>query len=140
MEKLRKFTDTIRTKKKVVSSSADVQGGNGGQSGSLVGTERGSDELSMVDGADSDSGYHGQVLEEDDKNIDPEQEKRDLQNWFVGKLKCKRHIDDNYRNADNSSSSSSSGGGASGQQNKKVKSSDGRYADDYAVLDPRKMK
>ena len=66
---------------------------------------------------------HHQVLEEDDRAADPEQEKRDLQNWFVGKLKCKKHIDDAYRN---------SRGEAAG--------SDGRSLLDYEVVDTREMR
>ena len=58
-------------------------------------------------------------MEEDERNVDPEQEKRELQTWFVGKLKCKKHIDHQYRD----------GGGGS----------DGRDAADYLVLDPRTM-
>lgn len=35
--------------------------------------------------------YHGQVLETDENTKD------DLSDWFVGKLKCKKHIDEEYR-------------------------------------------
>jgi len=31
--------------------------------------------------------YHGQVLEQDERDVDPEKEKRDLQTWFVGTLR-----------------------------------------------------
>jgi hypothetical protein len=33
--------------------------------------------------------YHGQILEKDDE--------APLDDWFVGKLKCKKHIDEEYR-------------------------------------------
>ncbi|CAM9946427.1 unnamed protein product, partial [Hapterophycus canaliculatus] len=58
--------------------------------------------------------YHGQVTEgnlyEGDDDAD------DGENWFTGPLKFKRHIDDDLR-----------------------KGSDGRRADDYAVIDPLKQ-
>jgi hypothetical protein len=109
LQKLKQFTDSIRAVKSKVSSS----NGDGTTDGS-----------SNNNSSSSSSSYHGQVLEEDDRDVDPEQEKRDLQNWFVGKLKCKKHIDDSYRNK--SSSESASAG-------------DGRSFDDYTVFDPRKM-
>jgi hypothetical protein len=64
--------------------------------------------------------FHLQVLEEDERNVDPEREKRELQTWFVGKLKCKKHIDDKYRNGNSAPSGS-----------------DGRSMDDYLVVDAR---
>jgi hypothetical protein len=36
--------------------------------------------------------YHGQILEKD------ENEKEEMGIWFAGKLKCKKHIDEEYRN------------------------------------------
>jgi hypothetical protein len=72
-------------------------------------------------------------LEDDGRFADPETEKRELQNWFVGKLKCKRHVDDAYRG--NSSSGTNAGaGGSSGT------GSDGRRLDDYVVEDPRRQR
>jgi hypothetical protein len=41
--------------------------------------------------------YRGQVFE---KNSDDDNEQDQLDNWFVGKLKCKKHIDQRYRNVD----------------------------------------
>jgi hypothetical protein len=52
--------------------------------------------------------YHGQVLEKDDDVDDVKDE------WHVGKLKFRRHIDDSYR----------MGG-------------DGNSLDDYAIIDTR---
>lgn len=62
-----------------------------------------------------------QVLEDDERAQDPDAEKRELQTWFVGKLKCKKHIDERYRNKE-----WGAGQGA-----------DGRSGDDYVVIDPR---
>lgn len=39
--------------------------------------------------------YHGQVLE---KDSDDEEDKEKGKDWFVGQLKFKKHIDDQYRN------------------------------------------
>lgn len=56
--------------------------------------------------------YHGQVLDrEQDGEVD--------QSWHVGKLKFRKHIDDAYRAGENAGS-------------------DGRYQDDYVVVDTRK--
>lgn len=57
--------------------------------------------------------YHGQVTE--GKLYEGEDDADDGENWFTGPLKFKRHIDDDLR-----------------------KGSDGRRADDYAVIDPLK--
>ena len=129
LQKLQKFTDSIRTTKKITAKESnaaadgttnnndDVGGGGGG--GVAGNDTSGTGEVGAVS-------YHGQVMEEDERNIDPEREKLELQNWFVGKLKCKRHIDDKYRNNSNSNSAPSG--------------SDGRSSDDYAVIDPRKIR
>lgn len=106
MEKLRAFTSTIRSTKQQQqhhSSAADEEA----EQGSAV-------------------TYSGQVLEEDEAALDPEREKLELQNWFVGKLKCKKHIDDKYRN----------GAGGTAPEI----SADGRNVDDYMVIDPRKQR
>ena len=133
MAKLRKFTDTIRTTKKVVGKEhQDSSAGSAADGDGADGEDSANHKTTDIES----TGYHGQVLEEDERNIDPEQEKRELQNWFVGKLKCKRHIDDNYRNDEYTSSSS---GGNTGKSSSKNKSSDGRYADDHLVVDPRMM-
>ena len=58
--------------------------------------------------------YHGQVTE--GKLYEGEDDADDGENWFSGPLKFKRHIDDDLR-----------------------KGSDGRRADDYAVIDPLKQ-
>eukprot|EP00752_Nemacystus_decipiens_P004159 g3805.t1 len=58
--------------------------------------------------------YHGQVTE--GKLYEGEDDADDGGNWFTGPLKFKRHIDDDLR-----------------------KGSDGRRADDYAVIDPLKQ-
>ncbi|CAB1109036.1 unnamed protein product [Ectocarpus sp. CCAP 1310/34] len=58
--------------------------------------------------------YHGQVTE--GKLYEGEDDADDGENWFTGPLKFKRHIDDDLR-----------------------KGSDGRRADDYAVIDPLKQ-
>lgn len=55
-----------------------------------------------------DESYHGQLLEVDEK---PDEDATNLENWHVGKLKFKKHIDDAYRNS----------------------------VDDYVVIDPREM-
>ena len=84
--------------------------------------------------------YHGQLLEVDDEYsyeppdltgimmIKPEKE---LDGWFVGKLKCKRHIDDSYRDTTSSNNNNSN-------SNINSNTGDGRRVDDYAVIDPRK--
>jgi hypothetical protein len=51
----------------------------------------------------------------------------------VGKLKCKRHVDDAYR-GNSSSSTGAAAGGSSGT------GSDGRSLDDYVVVDPRRQR
>ncbi len=56
--------------------------------------------------------YHGQVMERDSDHED-----EDPTAWHLGKLKFKKHIDDQYRN------------GTAG---------DGRNSDDYVVIDTRK--
>jgi peptidyl-prolyl cis-trans isomerase SDCCAG10 len=65
--------------------------------------------------------YHGQLLDYDDSDDDSNQQSQNENNkerdpWFAGKLKFVKHIDDNYR----------LGG-------------DGRDVDDYAVIDSRKV-
>ena len=45
---------------------------------------------------------------------------------FAGKLKCKKHIDDTYRNE-------------AGKPSAQV-SADGHYTDDYMVIDPRSQR
>lgn len=57
--------------------------------------------------------YSGQVLDKDDASARDGTEDAD-DNWFSGKLKFRRHVDDAYR------------GG-----------SDGRQVHDYEVIDPR---
>ena len=54
--------------------------------------------------------YHGQVLEADSDDDD------DLSNWNTGKLKFKKHVDDKFRG---------------------MIGGDGRFADDYQVIDSR---
>lgn len=112
MAKLRQFTSTIRTAKQQQQQQ---------QSGDAGGEET---QERQEDGAVA---YHGQVLEDDDA-IDPEREKLELQNWFVGKLKCKKHIDDKYRNG--------AVGDSAGPRSET--GADGRNVDDYLVIDPRK--
>eukprot|EP01035_Chromulina_nebulosa_P017347 gene17347-22894_t len=57
--------------------------------------------------------YHGQVLEKSE--VEDLEDSNELNNnWHIGKLKFKRHIDDDYR-----------------------KGGDGRNIDDYAVIDTR---
>lgn len=75
------------------------------------------------------------VLEDDDRGADPETEKRELQNWFVGKLKCKRHVDDAYRG----SGSGGGGKGAAEGASDRI-GGDGRSLDDYVVVDPRRQR
>lgn len=53
--------------------------------------------------------YHGQILENNDVD-------EDLRDWHAGKLKFKKHIDDQFRNN---------------------LGSDGRKLDDYEVIDSR---
>lgn len=62
-----------------------------------------------------EEGYHGQVLE---KDSDEESETGDNE-WFAGKLKFRKHVDDSYRNRILPAAG------------------DGRFADDYAVVDTR---
>ena len=69
MDKLKKFTSDLRSKK--TSLDNDV-----GQD---------SNQISEV--------YHGQILELDEKGDE------DLSDWNSGKLKFKKHIDDQFRNA-----------------------------------------
>lgn len=91
--------------------------------------------------------YHGQVLESDedekigskrkvstqqDSDDDDDDDNKLQKDWFVGKLKCKKHIDHQYRNQSTlpgalGNSSVTHGYGA-----------DGRAMDDYVVHDPRK--
>lgn len=57
---------------------------------------------------ESEDPYRGQIIEEvDDGNVDDEE-------WHVGKLKFRKHIDDAYRAG-----------------------SDGRKLHDYTVIDPQ---
>jgi hypothetical protein len=67
LHKLMKFTENIRSKKSEFSKENDT------------------DKQRQVES------YHGQILEEDEAGKD------DLDDWFVGKLKCKKHIDEQYR-------------------------------------------
>jgi hypothetical protein len=71
--------------------------------------------------------YSGQILEQadddDDNRLDGGEGGEGEGVWFDGKLKFKKHIDDQYRNATH---------GVSG--------SDGRNAEDYSVADPRKAR
>ncbi len=67
LHKLMKFTENIRSKKSEFSKENDT------------------DKQRQVES------YHGQILEEDEARKD------DLDDWFVGKLKCKKHIDEQYR-------------------------------------------
>ena len=102
MEKLMKFTEAIRT----VKSSSDP----------------------LADAAVATESYHGQVMEEDDFSYSindkgkVDKQREELDGWFIGKLKCKRHIDDSYRDTVNNNTG------------------DGRRVDDYAVIDPRKKR
>ncbi len=57
--------------------------------------------------------YHGQILE-----IDSDNDERDIDDWFVGKLKCRKHIDQQYRFNDSKDNSI--------------------MKDDYIVIDPRR--
>jgi hypothetical protein len=114
MEKLMQFTETIRSIKSSLPAAVINQ--------PVTATEA----------------YHGQLLEVDDeysyeppdltgiKTIKPEKE---LDGWFVGKLKCKRHIDDSYRDTISSNNNNI---------NINSNTGDGRRVDDYAVIDPRK--
>ena len=82
--------------------------------------------------------YHGQLLEVDDEysydlpdltGIMMMKPEKELDGWFVGKLKCKRHIDDSYRDTISSNNNNI---------NINSNTGDGRRVDDYAVIDPRK--
>lgn len=111
MEKLMQFTETIRS---VKSSSVMMD--------------------QPVTAAAAVESYHGQLMEvdEDEYSYDPpdltgmttttmmKPKMKELDGWFVGKLKCKRHIDDSYRDTVSNNTG------------------DGRRVDDYAVIDPRK--
>lgn len=112
MEKLIQFTETIRS---VKSSSVMMD--------------------QPVTAAAEVESYHGQLMEvdEDEYSYDPpdltgmttmttttKPKMKELDGWFVGKLKCKRHIDDSYRDTVSNNTG------------------DGRRVDDYAVIDPRK--
>ena len=95
MEKLLKFKEALKSKKSstnVLESSAKPQ----------------------VDSSNQE-GYHGQILE---KGSDDESETADSE-WFQGKLKFRKHVDDSYRNR------------------VLPAAGDGRFADDYAVVDMR---
>jgi hypothetical protein len=112
MEKLVQFTETIRSIKSSLPAAVINQ--------PVTATEA----------------YHGQLLEVDDEySYEPPdltgimmmKPEKELDGWFVGKLKCKRHIDDSYRDTistNNNNINSNTG--------------DGRRVDDYAVIDPRK--
>jgi hypothetical protein len=45
----------------------------------------------------SDS-YSGQVLEQSDSDKEEGKEGGDIGNWFSGKLKFRKHVDDSFRN------------------------------------------
>eukprot|EP01038_Epipyxis_sp_PR26KG_P007310 gene7310-9958_t len=92
LEKLKMFTDSLRKEKTKVNSTKEVTKENKNASES----------------------YHGQVLQ------DNSDEEVDLQQWHLGKLKFRKHIDDSYR------SLSAVADGA-----------DGRNAKDYEVIDNR---
>jgi hypothetical protein len=106
MEKLMQFTETIRSVKSSLPAAK----------------------------MDQPVAYHGQLLEVDDEySYDPPdlttsmiKPEKELDGWFVGKLKCKRHIDDSYRDT------------VSNNNNNNNNTGDGRRVDDYAVIDPRK--
>jgi hypothetical protein len=66
-----------------------------------------SSQPSAIDKIES---YHGQVLDKDSDN------ENDSKDWFVGKLKCKKHIDEQYRYQDNPKD----------------------RRDDYVVIDPKR--
>jgi len=87
LSKLSKFTSTILAKKK-------------------ESTRSGIKEKEALEKKE-DEGYYGQVMEDDETEDAGE-------DWFLGKLKFKKHIDDDYR----------LGG-------------DGRRVDDYVVIDPK---
>lgn len=102
MEKLQQFAEKIRSKKSEQSKKE---------------TEK---EKSLSAPGESETFYHGQVLEKDsdhDSGSDTE--------WHAVKLKFKKHVDDGYRNK----LAADSATGA-----------DGRLANDYAVFDPRKLR
>ena len=83
-------------------------------------SEQAKKEKSLSAPAESDAFYHGQVLEKDsdhDSGSDTE--------WHAVKLKFKKHVDDGYRNKVAADSATGA---------------DGRLANDYAVLDPRKLR
>lgn len=90
--------------------------------------------------------YHGQLLEVDDEySYEPPdltgimmttsmtKPEKELDGWFVGKLKCKRHIDDSYRDTISSNNSNNNI-----NSNSNSNTGDGRRVDDYAIIDPRK--
>lgn len=52
--------------------------------------------------------------------LEDKDEQETLDDWFVGKLKCKKHIDDQYR--------------------QQALGGDGRKSDDYVVIDPKRNK
>lgn len=64
--------------------------------------------------------YHGQVLQRDS-----DQDSGSDSEWHAVKLKFKKHVDDGYRNRIATSTDVAS---------------DGRLANDYAVIDPRKLR
>lgn len=105
MNKLRVFEESIRLTKSVAAAGSNDNNNN--SSGDV----------------DAEC-YHGQLLEKDEEEREDRKKSinNDLENWHIGKLKCKKHIDDNYRNNDT------------------ILCSDGRTINDYAVLDPRKSR
>jgi len=144
MKKLMLFTDNIRKKQR---------------------QQQKDDNTTSISNSNDDrvaaaEGYHGQVLEADDAVAEvalrieekggvlqtsdtasiieaaAEREKLELQNWFVGKLKCKKHIDDQYRHKEGTGGSSASRASSSSSSSS---AADGRYVNDYTVFDPRKQ-
>lgn len=75
--------------------------------------EQSSESLNKINGEENGSSYHGQVLENED--IYQGGDDKDVENWYDGKLKFKKHIDDKYRSI----------------------GSDGRSLLEYEVIDTR---
>ena len=147
MSKLMKFTQSIRASK---GSNSTSNGKHKGQTGEEKEAEH----------------YYGQILDRGDyagggsDGGGAAAEEEDLKDWFQGKLKCRKHVDDSYRQMHRcegdangasgrggSSSSSSSAGGRSSSSSSSLSAvaavgaagSDGRSLDDYVVIDPRKQ-
>jgi len=136
LTKLQSFTSKLRQSKAAISLAKEEEGTESSQQ--------------------QQESYHGQILEEEDEDDTRKQQKKQQgvkglageeestlqQDWFVGKLKCKKHIDHEYRLATSSSSTTTNGApGALGIPGiHHGYGADGRAMDDYILIDPRKKK